>query len=167
MHTTLAAKKDLQRVTTPELCPLPRPSRGLPVPRGASGGPRCPLDPSGRPAAALGPRSAEPGARRQPLTHHPRGANPSGKARTPSRALGPHSVATEAPKAKRSHAKILCLIPPGTPAPGISSLPPSGPPVPLAASLLAHDQYEDGSIPPPHHPTLKMNQYPLSAPPSL
>ena len=169
MHTTLAAKKDLQRVTTPELCPLPRPSRGLPVPRGASGGPCCPLDPSRRPAAAA--RPSEHGAGGKASAPHPRPevSKPCGEGPHPIQGSGAPLCSHGGSKSKAFSRCLRFSVPvhPSPPPLASAPLPPSRPPVPLAPSLLAHDQYEDGSIPPPHHPTVNMSQYPLPAPPSL
>ena len=72
MHTTLAEKKDLQRVTTPELCPLPDHPEGFLSRRERAEGRAVHWTPAAGPLLLLGPRSTEPGARHQPLIHDSR-----------------------------------------------------------------------------------------------
>lgn len=158
-------------MTTPELCPLPRPSRGLPVPRGARRAtlPTGPQRQARCCCSALGALSQGRGVSPSPTTRGEQtlrgGAGGVGGQRPIQGSGAPfHSHRGSKSKVFSRCLRFFVSFDPAPPPLASASLRPSGPPVPPAASLLAHDQHEDGSIPPPHHPTMKMNQYPSPLP---
>ena len=125
--------------TAPESGRPPPPSRGLPVPQErGEGHARC------RCCSALGALNWGRGVSPSPVTQDEQTLR--GRARPPWGARTPSPPPT----------------PPPPPAPPLSShantrrgVSTRSPPPP----------YEDGSVPPPHPPTVKTSQYPLLAPP--